>query len=100
MGKSFTVTPEELDSAAKKLQQNAESYTAIYKELMQKVGLMGDAWYGEDNLKYVEKVTGVAQELQIMADKLSTASQTLAKQSQNYKDQQQSNIAQINKLQN
>lgn len=100
MGKSFTVTPEELDSASKKLQQNAETFTEIYKQLLQKSNTMAEAWQGEDNLKFVERINGITTELQQMAEKLTTASQTLQKQKESYVQRQEANIAAINKLQN
>lgn len=100
MGKSFTVTPEELDSASKKLQQNAQTFTEIYKLLLQKSNTMAEAWQGEDNLKYVERINGLTNELQQMAEKLTVASQTLMKQKETYVQRQEANIAAINKLQN
>lgn len=100
MGKSFTVTPEELESAAKKMQQNAESFTEIYKQLLQKANSMADSWQGEDNLKFVDRINGLTNDLQQMADKLTVASQILMKQKENYVQQQEANIAAINKLQN
>lgn len=100
MGKSFTVTPEELDSASKKLQQNAETFTEIYKLLLQKSNTMAEAWQGEDNLKFVERINGLTNELQQMAEKLTVASQTLMKQKETYVQRQEANIAAINKLQN
>lgn len=100
MGKKFTVTPEELESASKKLQQTSESYTEIYKQLLTNAETMGEAWQGEDNLKFVQQIKGLTDDLQNMATKLSDASQTLMKQKEAYVQQQQVNIAAINKLQN
>ena len=100
MGKNITVTPEELVSASKKLQQHSQNYTDIYKQLLQKVNSMADAWQGEDNLKFVDKINGLTNDLQSIANKLTNASEILLKQSENYTQRQQANINAINKLQN
>lgn len=100
MGKSFSVQLEELEKASKNLKDYADTYSRIYKELMQKAGTMGEAWQGDDNLKYVEQITGFAQKLQDMATKLTNASETLLKQKTKYATRQENNISAVSKLKN
>lgn len=100
MGKVIRVTPEELGKASQKMQNLSETYTEIYKQLLQEAGTMGAAWEGEDNLAFVEQINGFCEELNAMAAKLSTASQALEKQRVNYLTRQESNIAQVKKLVN
>ena len=41
MGKKFQVNTEEMDRAAKKLQESSENYTRIYKQLLNAAETMG-----------------------------------------------------------
>lgn len=100
MGKSFVVTPEELGTVAQKLKNHSETYTEIYKQLLMEANGMGEAWQGEDNLKFVEQIGGFCQELQQMAQKIQVASETLDKIKVNYQDRQQANISAVTKLKN
>lgn len=101
MGKVISVASfEEMAKASQKLQSLSESYTEIYTQLMQEASTMGSAWEGADNLAFVERITGFTEELKMMANKLSIASQALEKQRANYVARQDSNIAQVNKLVN
>jgi len=100
MGKRIRVTPQELETASKKLAELSETYTGIYTQLMQAASTMGDAWDGEDNLAFVDQINGFNQDLKSMADKLVTASQALDKQRTNYATIQDSNTAQVRKLTN
>lgn len=98
MGKVIRVTPEELEAAAKKLSEQSSTYTQIYQQLMQQTSEMGAAWEGEDNLAFVNQISGFCEELQNMASKLLTASETLMKQRANYAARQQANIEQVKQL--
>lgn len=101
MGKKLSVSSfDEMARSSKSLQEDSESYTEIYTELMQKASTMGAAFEGADNLAFVEQITGFTEELKNMADKLLLASQTLEKQRANYVAQQDSNITEVKKLQN
>ena len=86
--------------ASQKLQELSETYTEVYTQLMQEASTMGSAWEGADNLAFVERITGFTEELKMMATKLSTASQALKRQRDNYAARQENNIAQVNKLVN
>lgn len=101
MGKQISVSSfEEMAKASKKLQSLSETYTEIYTQLLQEAGTMGAAWDGADNLAFVEQINGFTEELKAMAAKLSTASQTIATQRENYIRRQDDNITQVKKLAN
>jgi WXG100 family type VII secretion target len=100
MGKRIRVTPQDLETASKKLAELSESYTSIYTQLMQAASTMGEAWEGEDNLAFVDQINGFNDDLKSMADKLLTASQTLETQRANYASIQDSNTVQVRKLTN
>jgi len=100
MPRTIIVTPAELEKAATKLSSISETYTAIYKQLMQQAQTMGAAWEGADNLAFVEQISGFCEELKNMALKIETVSSTLKTQAKNYSDRQQDNIVQVKKLTN
>lgn len=100
MGKRIRVTPQELETASKKIAELSETYTGIYNQLMQAASTMGEAWEGEDNLAFVDQINGFNDDLKSMADKLLTASQALETQRANYAAIQDSNTAQVRKLTN
>ena len=101
MGKTISVASfEDMAKASQKLQTLSESYTEIYTQLMQEANTLGTAWEGADNLAFVEQINGFTEELKAMAPKISTASQALAKQRENYIARQDNNITQVKKLVN
>ncbi|MDR2591058.1 MAG: WXG100 family type VII secretion target [Oscillospiraceae bacterium] len=100
MGKVIRVTPEQLEQASKKLAEYSQTYTQIYQQLMQEANTMGTAWEGEDNLAFVNQITGFTEELRLMASKLQTASEALNTQRMNYKNRQEANISQVRNLAN
>ncbi|OCA87676.1 hypothetical protein A8F94_07420 [Bacillus sp. FJAT-27225] len=100
MGKRIRVTPQELETASKKMAELSQTYTGIYTQLMQVAGTMGEAWEGEDNLAFVDQINGFNDDLKSMADKLQTASQALANQKANYAQRQEANMAGVRKLSN
>ena len=100
MGKILRVTPEELEKASGRLYQISGTYIEIYSQLMQDASTMGAAWEGEDNLAFVDQITGFCEELKQMADKLELASKALKQQSDNYAARQEANITQVRKLVN
>lgn len=100
MGKTFTVDDQALDNASTELDTISGNYTRISNQLMEKAQTMGAAWDSADNLAFVEQISGFCDDMQAMATKLKSASQTIAQQSKNYKTHREDNIAQVKKLQN
>ncbi len=100
MGKNIQVDPSKLDSAASKLAELSSSYDTIAKQLMSDATTMGDAWQGEDNVAFCNQIKGFTEELSQMAQKLKSASETLAQQSSNYKQRQDAITAAVKNLAN
>ena len=100
MGKSITVTPEELGNVAQKLKSRSETYSEIYKQLMQEASGMGEAWKGEDNLKWHKAYLGMGSNMGDKKEYLDGAIEALNKVKTNYEERQQANIAAISKLKN
>ena len=91
---------DEMERAAATLKEISESYTTIYKKMMRDVTMMGQAWEGEDNVAFVNQITGFIKKLDAMAEKLQTAGEALHQQKENYMQRQDQNIQQIRKLNN
>lgn len=100
MAKRIRVTPQELETASKKIQGISDSYTEIYSQLMQQASTMGEAWEGADNIAFVNQITGFTDDLKAMADKLSQASVALNTIKTNYVQRQEHNMASVKKLVN
>ena len=98
MGKVISVEPQQLKETATKINGYADSFEEIYKNLLQQAETMGEAWEGDDNLAYVEKIKGLPTRLNNMTEKLRTASATLNQQGTNYDERRTDNISQVSKL--
>lgn len=101
MGKQINVSSfETMKNAAKKLEDISVNYSNISSKLLKNAQTMGVAWDGADNQAFVQQITGFADDLKSMSDKLSTASKALEAQRLNYVNRQDNNITQVQKLQN
>lgn len=100
MGKSFKVETTELEKVSRQLQECSDNYKRLYEQIFEKVATMGEAWKGDDNIKFVDQINGFCKEMQDMATKLSVASQTLHQIKQNYEDHVQRNVQAASKLSN
>lgn len=100
MGKTFSVDPQGLNEAVKRLSDLSQRYAEISKQLMQRAETMGSAWDAPDNLAFVAQIQGLTDDLNMMAKKLQSDSEALAQQSQRYQQRMEENIAQVKKLSN
>ncbi len=91
---------EQMKATADQLRAISENYSSISAQLLDRAGTMGAAWEGEDNLAFVARINGFAEELNLMAKKVMLCSETLDAQWRNYKVTQENNISQVNKLKN
>lgn len=100
MGKTFTTDPQVMSDTSKKFLDISASYRDISTQLMEKAQTMGAAWDAEDNLAFVNQITGFCDDLKAMAEHLQRAGETLAQQSSNYKTHCDDNSSQVKKLAN
>ena len=98
MGVTLSVETQTLKEGARKISNYADTFENIYKSLLQQAESMGDAYQGDENTTYVEKIKELSTNLNAMTEHLRTASTTLNTQAQNYEDRKNDNIAQIGKL--
>lgn len=100
MGKNIQVDPSKLDTTSAKLEELSTTYSSIAKQLMMDATTMGDAWQGEDNQAFCNQIKGFTEELEQMAKKLKSASETLKQQSTNYKNRQDAITSAVKNLAN
>lgn len=98
MGITLSVETQTLKDGSKKISNYADTFENIYKSLLQQAENMGDAYQGDENTTYVEKIKELSTKLNSMTEHLRTASKALNTQAQNYEDRKNDNIAQIGKL--
>lgn len=91
---------EEMNAAADNLHKFSEEYQRISDQLMNVAQTMGDAWSGEDNLRFVEQISGCKDNLAAMAEHLEKASTTLRQQNENYSNKMEANKVAVSKLAN
>ena len=96
----LTLNPTEMGAAATALQTASETYTRIYTKLLAVATEMGSAWESADNAAFVNQISGCADDLKAMADKLALASQVIEGMKKNYVAVQENNMTQVRKLAN
>lgn len=101
MGKAIKVTSlDEMENAARKLRGISQNYRDLSTKLMQQAKTMGNAWDGADNLAFVNQISGFTEDMQAMADRLTSAGTTLSKQRANYVARQEANMTAVRRLVN
>ena len=75
-------------------------YTQFSTNLIQQAQTMGTAWESEDNLAFVNQISGLCDDLKSMSDKLLSASEVLKQMQINYENRLNDNTAQVKKLSN
>lgn len=93
MGKTIIADPSKIRVASDRMSELSQTYSSISKQLMNNASTMGEAWQGEDNLAFVNQVSGFAEDLQNMAQKLQQGAEILMQQANNYTNRQESIIS-------
>ena len=100
MGKNIQADPAQMKTVASQIAELSQTYSNYAKQLMQDASTMGDAWQGEDNQAFVAQITGFTEELELMARKLQTGSETLTQQATNYEQRQDAITSGVKSLAN
>lgn len=56
--RSITVTPEELETCASRMEEDNQSYQNHCSKLFSEVDTLGTVWQGKDNLAFVSQISG------------------------------------------
>lgn len=84
---------------ANKLKTASEEYHRIYTELMQKATTI-KSWEGVDNVAFTQQLQDFLPKLEAMEKKLEEAGETIEKQKNNYKNQQEELMRKAKELPN
>ncbi|WP_010250269.1 WXG100 family type VII secretion target [Acetivibrio cellulolyticus] len=86
MAGKISVTPEELQGSAKKIQGEIGSYVKLYQKLYQEVDGMKSSWSGEANQAYAKQIDGFRVEFDNLKKVLDNYVEFLEKSAKVYKD--------------
>lgn len=101
MAATILVTPEELEGAAKKMEELAGEYEAKYTELYGEVEKMSQtSWTGNDSAAYVQQIDGFREDFEKMKKLMDSYALFLRNSAKAYRETQQSIAEAAKKLQN
>ena len=98
--RKITVTPEQLNAAAEKIEQSAGEYQRTYTQLYNEVENMRVAWDGADNNAYTAQIKGFEDDFQLMQKLMVDYASFLRTAAGNYETTQNDIISQASKLVN
>lgn len=98
MPRNILVTPEELNSAASKIQGLAAEYKTMYEKLYSENNAMASTWNGKDNLAYIEQIAGFKDDFDRMHSLMLSYADYLIKSARAYKGVLDSVTSEANKL--
>lgn len=94
----FSTEVSVLIQKAGQLDQYAEEYDSIRTQLRQAATSMGEAYDSADNRVYTSRIEQFCTDLQMMSDKLRSASQTIQGQANMYTAQEEESTAAASRL--
>lgn len=100
MARQIQVTPEQLESAAGKIEGLAADYKSQYESLYSETDAMASTWNGKDNLAYTEQIAGFKDDLNKMHTLMLNYADFLRKSAKSYRDTQDAVAAAARKLAN
>ncbi len=95
---TFTTDYGTLDQKAARLEEHANQYEAISKQLHTTATSMGNAYESEDNKAFVTQIEAMCRDLQALVERLRNASGVLKAQANMYRQQEASNTSAANSL--
>lgn len=100
MGKSITVDPARLQTAATAMDSQIADYERDYNKLYSEVQAMGAAWQGSDNQAYVSQIDGFQDDFKAMVTLMKDYSEFLKSASRAYSQSQSDTINAARRLTN
>lgn len=100
MARNIEVTPEQLESAASKIESLASDYKTQYDSLYKETGDLASTWTGKDNLAFTDQIAGFKEDFEKMHTLMNNYADFLRKSAKAYRDTQDSVVAEARKLQN
>lgn len=100
MARIIQVTPEQLESAAARIESLAADYKTQYDSLYSETGAMASTWQGKDNVAFIDQIAGFKGDLEKMQGLMLQYADFLRKTAKAYRDTQDTVTAEARKLVN
>ncbi len=100
MAKTILVTPEQLETAAGKIESMATDYKTQYNQLYSETNAMRSTWDGKDNVAFVDQIEGFKDDLEKMYNHMQEYVEFLRKSASAYRTTQDAVVAEARKLKN
>ena len=89
MARTIQVTPEQLESAAGRIEGLAADYKTQYETLYNETNAMASTWSGKDNTAFVDQIAGFKDDLTKMHGLMSNYAEFLRQRAKAYGDTQE-----------
>ena len=100
MARTIQVTPEQLETAAGKIEGLAADYQAQYNNLYSETNAMAATWSGKDNTAFVDQIAGFKDDFEKMHTLMLNYADFLRKSAKAYRETQDTVVANARKLTN
>lgn len=100
MARTIQVTPEQLETAAGKIEALAGEYKTQYNQLYSETNAMAATWDGKDNTAFVNQIAGFKDDLEKMHTLMLNYADFLRKSAKAYRETQNTIVAEARKLVN
>lgn len=100
MARTIQVTPEQLESAAGRIEGLAADYKTQYDALYNETNAMASTWNGKDNTAFVDQIAGFKDDFEKMHTLMLNYADFLRKSAKAYRDTQDTVVTEARKLVN
>ncbi len=100
MARKIQVTPQQLETAAAKIENLANTYKQQYESLYKSTDAMASTWQGKDNVAYINQINGFKNDLTKMKNLMDSYASFLRKSAKSYRQTQDNITSQAKKLVN
>lgn len=100
MARTIQVTPEQLESAAGRIEGLAAEYKTQYETLYNETNAMASTWNGKDNIAFVNQIAGFKDDFEKMQTLMLNYADFLRKSAKAYRETQETVVSEARKLVN
>lgn len=100
MARTIQVTPEQLESAAGRIESLAADYKTQYDQLYSETNAMASTWNGKDTTAFVDQIAGFKDDFEKMHTLMLNYADFLRKSAKAYRDTQDTVVSEARKLVN
>ena len=100
MARNIQVTPEQLESAAGRIEGLAADYKTQYDALYSETNAMASTWSGKDNVAFVDQIAGFKDDFEKMQTLMLNYADFLRKSAKAYRETQDTVVSEARKLVN